>query len=278
MAVTGIALGLMTFLLLSSTIAQLSIAAFWKVGLIPGSFEEASRSARAFETPWGMLAAHLALASLIPLSLALVALVHRTRPRWLLSVKPGLRWGYLLGCAGVALVVLNLVLWASAGFTVPPIRPQEGYWGFLAVILITAPFQAAGEEFFFRGYLIQAVGSIARNPWLPILVSALIFAAFHGTQNLPLFLDRFGFGVLAGVLVARTGGLEAAIAIHVVNNILAFSYAGLVSSIAQIMAVQQVGWVDLARDLGSFAVCAVLAWWLGRRLGIATAASQAGSV
>mgnify|MGYP006199530179 CR=1 FL=1 len=44
------------------------------------------------------------------------------------------------------------------------------------------------------------------------------------------------FGLLAGVLVWRTGGLEAGIAAHVVNNVCAYLLAGLTTSIAALKA------------------------------------------
>ena len=87
------------------------------------------------------------------------------------------------------------------------------------VILLTSPLQAAAEEIFFRGYLMQALGSLVAKPWFGVVASALVFALLHGTQNLPLFVDRLAFGLLAGLLVWRTGGLEAGIAAHVVNNV-----------------------------------------------------------
>ena len=41
----------------------------------------------------------------------------------------------------------------------------------------------------------------------------------------PIFFDRFAFGLVAGMLVILTGGLEAGIAMHVLNNWLAFGIA-----------------------------------------------------
>ena len=54
----------------------------------------------------------------------------------------------------------------------------------------------------------------------------MLFALAHGIgQSVPIFFDRFAFGLVAGYLVVRTGGLEAGIAMHVVNNSLAFGLA-----------------------------------------------------
>ena len=89
------------------------------------------------------------------------------------------------------------------------------------------------------------------------MVSALIFALMHGVQNPALFLNRLGFGLLAGVLVWRTGGLEAGIGAHVVNNICAYVIAGLTSSIAAVRAIASpIGWLDSGIQLGGFAVFA----------------------
>ena len=69
--------------------------------------------------------------------------------------------------------------------------------------------------------------------------------------------------------MVRTGGLEAAIGAHVINNVMAFSYAGLYSTIAEVKVTQTIDWGDLAWDLGGFGVFTVLALLLGRRLGLA---------
>lgn len=272
-AVVGILLGVISFVVLLSMVAQGLVWVFWVTGLVVApDFAAAYRASAAFQTPWGMLAVHLGLASLIPISLGLLRVVHRVRPVWLCSVKPGFRWGYLVVSMGIALVVLNVVLALSHWGQAAAVNPQPDFAAFVVVILVTSPLQAAAEEFFFRGYLLQALGSLvkARTPWFAVVASALVFALFHGTQNVPLFLDRFGFGVLAGFLVWRTGGLEAAIGAHIVNNVLAFTYAGLFSTIAEVKAVQQVGWVDLAWDLAGFGVFTMLALLVAARWRLAS--------
>jgi hypothetical protein len=99
-----------------------------------------------------------------------------------------------------------------------------------------------------------------------VVVSSVVFALLHGTQNLPLFVDRLAFGLLAAILVWRTGGLEAGIAAHVINNVFAYVIAGLTTSIAGLKATQGIGWVDAAFDVGGFAVYALLAYLAFRML------------
>ena len=100
-----------------------------------------------------------------PICWVLMVIVHQVRPRWLSSVQPRLRWRYLLICAGVALVVLNAVtlIPLALGSTASRSAPQAGFWGFLVVIVLTSPLQAAAEEIFFRGYLMQALGSLVAH-------------------------------------------------------------------------------------------------------------------
>jgi membrane protease YdiL (CAAX protease family) len=96
-----------------------------------------------------------------------------------------------------------------------------------AVIVALVPLQASAEEYFFRGTLQQAVGSFIRWKWLPIVVSAAAFAAIH-LAPLPATVSLFALGGYSAWLTIYTGGLEAAIAWHVINNlaVLLLSSAG----------------------------------------------------
>ncbi|MEZ5202682.1 MAG: type II CAAX endopeptidase family protein [Micropruina glycogenica] len=206
-SVAGILLGLLMFFTIAIGVAQLVNSIGWMILRPGGEYIDWLRANAAFDNPWGMLSAHLALATLIPLSLALVLFVHRRRPGFLASVRPWFRWRYMGISMGLALVVFNVFLFVQhLGQPFPALQPQQNFWAFLVVILLTSPLQAAAEEFFFRGYLLQAFHTLApRSPWFGVVCSAALFALFHGTQNIPLFLDRFAFGVLVGVLVVKTG-------------------------------------------------------------------------
>jgi membrane protease YdiL (CAAX protease family) len=179
-------------------------------------------------------------------------------------VTPGVRWRFLLACFLVGVVVLVGLQFLVSG--VPALKPQPDVAAFVVAILVTSPIQAAAEEVFFRGYFMQALGLVWRREWFAVVGSALLFALFHGTQNPPLFFHRFMFGLIMGALVWRTGGLEASIGAHIANNLGAFLWAALTSSVAQARAIQELTWLSAVQEIAGFAVFAAIAWWIAGRM------------
>ncbi len=236
----------------------------WLVAGRPGTLAEYATRSSAFETVAGLVAANLAIGAAILVVAGLLRLLHRRRATWMWSVSPGVRWRFLLACFLVGVVVLVGLQFIISG--VPVLRPQNDIAAFVMAILVTSPIQAAAEEVFFRGYVMQALGLVWRREWFAVVGSALLFALFHGTQNLPLFFHRFCFGLIMGALVWRTGGLEASIGAHIANNLGAFLWAALTSSVAQARAVQELTWAGAAEEIAAFAVFALVAWWVAGRM------------
>ena len=224
-------------------------------------------------TPSGLLFLNLTLGGLILWTWGLVRVLHQMRPRWLSSVVPKLRWKLLflfVGLAVVALVVqliAGLLIGPSGSSDVTPTpQPFTGTMlAFAVVLLLTTPLQAAGEEYAFRGYLMQAVGSLSGSRWVALLVTAMLFALAHGFQNPPLFFYRFVFGLLAGWLVIRTGGLEAGIALHVLNNYVALGSALMFGDIDEALNVTEFSWANMPVTLAQPLVYAGLVLWVARR-------------
>jgi len=224
-----------------------------------------SADASAFGNIWGVVAAHLGLASMVLVVWGFYRFFHNRRLEWLWSVSPGVRWRYAIICLAASAIVMGAVT-AYHWVTGPGWAPMPGWGWYALVIVATTPFQALAEEVLFRGYMMQALGTMVRNPWFPIVVTAVVFALFHGVQNPWLFSSRLVFGVLAGILVWRTGGLEAAVAIHVVNNLCAFGLAILTGTLSQVRVTTSVGWAQSVSDVVMFAVCALACWGVARGL------------
>jgi hypothetical protein len=71
-------------------------------------------------TPLGLAYLNISLASAIPITWLVVRVVHGLRPAWLASVRPRIRWAYLVACLGVSVVALVATLLVSA------VLPSQG--------------------------------------------------------------------------------------------------------------------------------------------------------
>ncbi len=176
--------------------------------------------------PVGFLYVNLSLIALIPAAGLSIWIVHGIRPRFLSSVRGGLRWRWLLRC-----LVIVVPLWALyIGISVavePSSSPRPAQWvALLVMVVLLTPLQAAAEEYLFRGWIMQNVGAWFAHPIaglvVSLVVSAVAFSAAHLSPD-PWVLGSIAcLAIASGVAAWRTGGLEAGIAMHAVNNIFAF--------------------------------------------------------
>lgn len=151
------------------------------------------------------------------------------RVGYLSSAAGRLRWGWLLLCGAIALGVeaaitaLATVLLPASELDPATATPDPPLLvAGLVVVILLVPVQAAAEEYVFRGYLMQSIGRWVRRPAFAIILPIPLFVAGHDYD--PLGQSSIAlFALVARWLSWRTGGLEAAIALHVVNNLAAFA-------------------------------------------------------
>lgn len=158
------------------------------------------------------------------------------------SVATRIRWGLLgktLGAAVAALVVstvvtivVNVVVLLVTdpdALTNPAPAATETEFSVnaalisLLLVILLVPLQAATEEVVFRGLFMQVIGAWVKNPWVAILIPTVAFAAMHIYEIWGLLAVGL-MGLAAAWITWRTGGLEAAIAIHIVNNLVGFGF------------------------------------------------------
>ena len=96
--------------------------------------------------------------------------------------------------------------------------------GIILVTLVATPLQAAGEEVAFRGAVVPAAGSWFRSVRpaivLGIVLSGGLFALVHVSIDMWFVSYLFVFSACTVWLGLISGGLEAAMAFHVSNNVL----------------------------------------------------------
>jgi len=252
---------------------------FGLAGGLPDDFEKLDLSVPS------QLWMNLTLAALIPASMIATRIAYGRPWGRLCSVTGRLRWGWLLQC--MALVAPLWVVYLAASWVVfgQEVLPRPEAWiGLLVVTLLTTPLQAAGEEVAFRGLVVQAVGAWIRSPVVALAVStavsAAIFVAAHGSMDVWIWIDIGSLAVAACWLAWRTGGIEAGIALHVVNN-LAVTFAGI------LLGGLEESYVD-TETTGSpvsatmsvvvMTIASALILWLAKRRGIAPAGRTTASV
>ncbi|SDQ13011.1 CPBP family intramembrane glutamic endopeptidase [Leucobacter chromiiresistens] len=191
------------------------------------------------QVPVSVLLSLVSIIIMIPaVILAMLTLGMRPTGRvW--SVAGRIRWG-LLGrvsiAALLAVVVMNV---AGIAFEIAmdPASLSEtaetsssgadfdwtAAWTSLIIIVLLVPLQATAEEVVFRGLFMQVLGSWLKSPWFGIVIPSVGFALAH-IYDIWGLLSVGALGLVAGWLTWRTGGLEAAIAIHIVNNLIAFGF------------------------------------------------------
>ena len=175
--------------------------------------------------PLTFLGMNLGLAVLIPATIAVIALAYWVRPGFASSVAGRFRWGWALRC------LLVLTPWWVAfllGFSALmgesfEVNLHPYFWWMLLIVLVTTPLQAAGEEYLFRGFVMQWFGSWIPWRWISLVVATLtttaLFALAHGSLDPWVLADLGIFAILAVAMTVRTGGLEAAVVMHAVNNV-----------------------------------------------------------
>ncbi len=115
------------------------------------------------------------------------------------------------------------------------LNPEAYVWNFkpasffalLLVSLLLIPLQTSLEELLFRGYLMQGLGILAKNRWLPLLVTSVLFGLLHSLNpevekvGFSIMIFYIGTGLLFGITTLMDEGTELALGIHAINNIVA---------------------------------------------------------
>ncbi|MFC3997186.1 CPBP family intramembrane glutamic endopeptidase, partial [Nocardiopsis sediminis] len=233
----------------------------------------------------------IVISTMTPLVMLVAWLIQRRPVGTLFSVTGRLRWRWMLACSAIAVVPMALSFVALAGLlrVTSPGTPFLGafdggseFAGALVIIVLLVPFQASAEEIALRGFLFQAVGSIGapaddprgrgarvvsrvlRSPVLGILISGTVFTLLHAYGSWGL-LDVAVFGIAMGWLTWYTGGLEAAIGLHVVHNLAAFGLTAYEGALAD-AGTGSGSWQGVAATTVEVTLYCLVVAWLARRV------------
>nr|WP_299067648.1 CPBP family intramembrane glutamic endopeptidase [uncultured Allomuricauda sp.] len=94
----------------------------------------------------------------------------------------------------------------------------------IAILLI--PMQTSFEEYLFRGHMMQGLGILAKNRWVPLVVTSVLFGLMHIANpeveklGYGIMIYYIGTGFFLGILTLMDEGLELALGFHAANNLI----------------------------------------------------------
>lgn len=113
---------------------------------------------------------------------------------------------------------------------------------FVSMIFIT--LQASFEEVIFRGYFQQGLAVLFKNAWVPLILTSLLFGLMHLSNpevkeyGVAIMLPQYVLlGLVFAVCVIMDEGLEIAIGVHIINNVLSALVVTHESSVLQTVAI-----------------------------------------
>lgn len=142
----------------------------------------------------------------------------------------------------------------------------------LAGTLLLVPLQTAGEEYGFRGLVFRVGGSWARGARsglvVGIVVSSVAFMIVHLQADLVLNLWYLVFAVSTALITWRTGGVEVAVVLHALFNVLTFTFdAALRIDFVAVLADPSASVTTMLPVMLVMVGAAVVVWVRTRRTG-----------
>ena len=154
--------------------------------------------------------------------------VHKQRIKHLTTSRAKIDWKR---------IVFAFTIWAviSALFVLIDVQlsPEDYEINFnlkpfmiLALIsIIMIPIQTSMEEYYMRGYMMQGIGLLAKNRWVPLVVTSTLFGLMHilnpevAKLGYGIMIFYIGTGFFLGILVLMDEGLELSLGFHAANNL-----------------------------------------------------------
>lgn len=106
--------------------------------------------------------------------------------------------------------------------------------------LFVLPLQTSFEEIFFRGYMMQGLGSFMPVPVFPLIITSLAFAVVHAANpeiaefGVGIMMAYYiGAGLLLGLVTLLDDGLELALGMHFAINFFGAVFMGYEGAVIQ---------------------------------------------
>lgn len=159
-----------------------------------------------------------------------VKYLHKQPLKTLTTSRKKVDWGRIM--FGFSLIAVVTIVMTILDYSANPqdyeVQFQLVPFLILAIIaVLMIPLQTSFEEYLFRGYLMQGLGVIAQNRWVPLVVTSVVFGGLHffnpevGKLGPIIMLYYIGTGFFLGIITLMDEGMELALGFHAGNNLIA---------------------------------------------------------
>ncbi len=158
-----------------------------------------------------------------------VKVLHSQPIKSLTTSRKKIDWGrffFAFGLVAIFAIATTLVdNYTNPQDYVVNFQPKP-FFIMLVIAVIMIPLQTSFEEYFFRGYLMQGIGTLFKNRWSPLILTSVVFGSLHFFNpevtklgNIIMF-HYIGTGFLLGIMTLMDDGLELALGFHAGNNLI----------------------------------------------------------
>ncbi len=172
--------------------------------------------------------------------------LHQRRFLTLIGADAKIRWQRFFQGFGVWFLIQSILF--AISFILNPgnlefaFKPVQ-WLILLACALILTPIQTSTEELFFRGYILQGLGLITKQPLILMMINGILFMLPHLANPevqrgfLWMALYYFSFGVFCTLLTLKDNRLELAFGAHAANNLFIILFVSTKDSAIQVPAI-----------------------------------------
>jgi len=158
-----------------------------------------------------------------------VKFIHKQTLTSLTTSRRRIDWKRIFFAFGLWSVITICITGLDIFFFSPEDYLMNFNWSSFVYLLIIAllliPIQTSFEEYLFRGYMMQGIGIMAKNRWVPLVFTSVLFGLMHmGNPEVEklgagIMVYYIGTGFFLGILTLMDKGLELALGFHAANNL-----------------------------------------------------------
>ncbi len=154
--------------------------------------------------------------------------LHNQKFKDVITSRPKVDWSRILFSFtlwAVFQIIVTIISYYSSPEDFKLNFQLEPFLILFAIAVFMIPLQTSAEELMFRGYLMQGFGVLAKNKWVPLVVTSVSFGLLHFANpevdklGSIVMIYYIGTGLFLGVLTLLDEGMELSLGFHAANNL-----------------------------------------------------------